>query len=186
MKLKKINAALGLLTILFMLLHIGFSVYSYLTMYYNPFLKMIFAIPFIVLVCLHAVCGMMTVFMQKDGSSLNLYPKKNLRTILQRLSAALIFPLLILHINTFTLMSKCAAGGHTFFIILLIIAEILFFGVVITHISVSFTNGLVTLGILTSESVRNKMDTVIFILNGIIFVISVYAVVKGQVIMFLH
>ena len=59
-----------------------------------------------------------------------------------------------------------AAMVMSAFIILLIIAEILFFGVVITHISVSFTNGLVTLGILTSESVRNKMDTVIFMYTG--------------------
>ena len=72
MKLKKINAALGLLSILFMLLHIGYSVFCYLTFYYNPVLKMVFAIPFMVLVCLHAVCGMLTVFTMKDGSRMDI------------------------------------------------------------------------------------------------------------------
>ena len=62
MKLKKINAALGLLSIVFMLLHMGYTVYAYLAFYYNPFLKNLFAVPFMVLVCLHAVLGMMTVF----------------------------------------------------------------------------------------------------------------------------
>ena len=45
MKMKKINAALGLLSIVFMLLHIGYTVYAYLTFYYNPFLKMVFSPP---------------------------------------------------------------------------------------------------------------------------------------------
>ena len=36
MKLKKINAALGLLSIVFMLLHMGYTVYAYLAFYYNP------------------------------------------------------------------------------------------------------------------------------------------------------
>ena len=91
MKLKKLNAALGLLTILFMVLHIGYSVFAYLTFYYNPTLKLVFAYPFMVLMCLHAVCGMLNVFTMKDGSRADLYPKQNAGTILQRVSAALIF-----------------------------------------------------------------------------------------------
>ena len=67
MGLKKLNAALGLLSILCMLLHMGYSIFAYLTMYYNPQLKNIFAYPFMVLACLHAVCGMLTVFTQKEG-----------------------------------------------------------------------------------------------------------------------
>ena len=83
MKMKKINVVLGLLSILFMVLHIGYSVFAYLTFYYNPVLKMVFAYPFMVLMCLHAVCGMMTIFTMKDGSRADLYPKQNMGTILQ-------------------------------------------------------------------------------------------------------
>ena len=80
MKLKKINAALGLLSIAAMLLHIGYTVFAYLAFYYNPTLKLVTAIPFMALACLHAVCGMLTVFLQADGTRLDLYPKQNLRT----------------------------------------------------------------------------------------------------------
>ena len=73
MKLKKINAALGLLSIAAMLLHIGYTVFAYLAFYYNPTLKLLTAIPFMALACLHAVCGMLTVFLQADGTRLDLY-----------------------------------------------------------------------------------------------------------------
>ncbi len=55
MKLKKMNAALGLLSILFILIHVGYNVFAYLTFYYNPALSKATAVPFLILVCLHAV-----------------------------------------------------------------------------------------------------------------------------------
>lgn len=185
MKMKKINATLGLLSIVFMLLHIAYSIFAYLTFYYNPFLKMVFAIPFIVMVCLHAVCGMLTVFMQADGTRMDLYPEQNMRTILQRVSAALIFPLLILHINTYSLMRSSSENGHPVFVILLIVAEVVFFAAVITHVSVSLTKGLITLGFLTSREKERIINRVIYVIGAVVFVLSVYSVVKLQVAMFL-
>ena len=44
MKMKKINAALGLLSIAAMLVHIGYTVLAYLTFYYNESLKILTAI----------------------------------------------------------------------------------------------------------------------------------------------
>ena len=185
MRLKKINAVLGLLSILLILLHIGYSVFCYLTFYYNPVLKLVFAYPFMVCVCLHAICGMMIVFTMKDGGRADLYPKQNKRTILQRASAALIFPLLILHINTFSLMQASAERGYTVCIILLILAEMLFFADVITHVAVSLTNGFITLGWLSDRELQKSIDKVAYVIGAIFFVISVYAIVKGQVVMFL-
>lgn len=185
MKWKKTNAIFGLLTILFMLLHMGYSVYAYLTFYYNPFLKLLFAVPFMVLVCLHAVCGMTIVFTQKDGGRTDLYPKQNLLTILQRVSAALIFPLLILHIKTFALMQACAERGYILFILLLILAELVFFAVVVTHVAISLTRSLITLGLLSSREKQIIIDRVIYILGAVFYCIAVFAVVKGQVLMFL-
>jgi hypothetical protein len=185
MRLKKINATLGLLSILLILLHIGYGVFCYLTFYYNPVLKLVFAYPFMVCVCLHAICGMLIVFTMKDGSRADLYPKQNMRTILQRASAALIFPLLILHINTFSLMQASAEHGHTLYIVLLILAEILFFAVVITHVAVSLTNGLITLGWLTDRELQKSIDKAVYVIGAVSFAISVFAIVKGQVFMFL-
>ncbi|MBQ1311573.1 MAG: hypothetical protein IIY55_06960 [Blautia sp.] len=186
MKFKKINAALGMLSILFLLAHAGYSVFAYLTLYYNPFLKNLFAVPFVVLACLHAVCGMAVVFMQADGTRMDLYPRKNLRTILQRISAALIFPLLILHMYTFRLMQASAESGNKAFILLLILAEIVFFACVVTHVAVSLTKGLITFGLLTSEKTQRILDRIIYVSGAVVFIVSVYAVVRGQAIMFIH
>ena len=185
MKLKKLNAALGLLSIAAMLLHIGYSVFAYLTFYYNPELKLITAIPFIVLVCLHAVCGMLTVFLQADGTRLDLYPKQNLRTILQRVSAALMLPLLILHINTFSLLKSASGEGQWFWFALLMISQPVFYGTVLTHVAVSFTNGLITLGLLSSRETQKRIDRVIYILCAAAFVVSTCVVLKTEFSMFL-
>lgn len=183
--LKKANAALGLLSILLILLHVGYSVFCYLTFYYNPVLKLVFAYPFMVCACLHAICGMLIVFTMKDGGRADLYPKQNRRIILQRASAALILPLLILHINTFSLMQASAGRGYTVYIMLLILAELLFFAVIITHAAVSLTNGLITLGLLSDRERQRSIDRVVYVTGAIFFAISVFAVVKGQIIMFL-
>ena len=185
MKLKKLNALLGLLSILAMLLHMGYTIVAYLMFYYNPFLKTVFAVPFMVLVCLHAVCGMVTVFLQADGTRLDLYPKQNLRTILQRVSAALILPLLILHINTFSMMKAASEGGQMIVVLLLIVAELLFFATALTHVATSLTKGFITLGLLSSPDMQKKLDVVIYVILAIAFVVAAYAVVSTQVKMFL-
>lgn len=185
MKLKKTNAVLGLLSILFMLVHIIYSVFAYLTFYYNPVLKTITAVPFLVAVCLHAVFGMLVVFTHNDGGRMDLYPKQNMRTILQRVSAALIFPLLILHLYTFSLMRMSAEKGYVVFILLLILAELVFFGAVITHVVISLTKGLITLGFLSSEKTIRAIDRVLYVPGALLFAVAAFAVIKGQIGMFL-
>ena len=63
MKLKKLNAVLALLSTIAMIFHIGYNIFAYLTMYYNPTLKLVSAVPFIVITCIHAVLGMCLVFL---------------------------------------------------------------------------------------------------------------------------
>jgi succinate dehydrogenase hydrophobic anchor subunit len=186
MKLKKINAALGLLSIAAMLLHIGYTVFAYLAFYYNPTLKLLTAIPFMVLACLHAVCGMLTLFLQSDGTRLELYPKQNARTILQRVSAALMLPLLILHINTFGLLQSSAEAGQWIWFALLMLSQPLFYGVVQTHIAVSVTRGLITLGWLSSTEKQKVIDRVVYILCALAFVVSTFVVVRTELAMFLY
>ena len=123
MKLKKINAALGLISIVTMLVHIGYTDYAYLAFYYNPMLKRLTALPFMIVVCLHAVCGMAAVFLQSDGTRMDLYPKQNLKTIIQRLTAALILPLLFLHIKTYDLLRSSAEGGQWLAFALLMLSQ---------------------------------------------------------------
>ena len=185
MRLKKINAVLGLLSILLLLMHMGYTIWAYLTFTYNPTMKLAFAVPFMVVACLHAICGMLAVFTQADGTRLNLYRKLNRRTIVQRVTAALILPLLILHINTFTLMSVCVENGQTLLILLLIVAELAFFACVIAHVAVSLTSGLVTLGLLTSEKTRKVLDRIMYAVGALAFVGAAFVIIKVQAFMFL-
>lgn len=186
MKLKKVNAATALLSTLLLFLHIGYSAYAYLTFYYNPQFKILTAYPFMILACIHAVCGMSSLFMQGDGTRLDLYPKQNFRTILQRLSAALIFPLLILHINTYSLLKSSSENGQIFFFFLLIIVQILFYAVAITHAAVSFSRALITLGWLASRERQKTLDKIVYVFCAIVFAVTAYAVVRTQLVMFLY
>ena len=185
MKLKKANAAIGLLSALFALIHIGYHAFCYLTFYYNPVLTMAFSLPFIVLVCVHAVLGMLTVFLSSDGTRLDLYPKQNRTTVLKRVSAALIFPLLIIHVDSFALMQQSAETGNAAFIVLLIATEVLFFAVVLTHVATSLTAGFITLGFVDSIKVQTRMDRAAYAIGAVAFAVSAYAVASGHVAMFL-
>lgn len=185
MKLKKINAAVGLLSIVAMLLHIGYTVFAYMTFYYNPALKLLTAIPFMVLACLHAVCGMLTVFLQADGTRLDLYPKQNVSTILQRVSAALMLPLLILHINTFGLLKSGAEAGQWLWFALLLLSQLLFYGTVLTHIAVSVTRGLITLGLMSAREKQKVTDRVIYIVCAAVFLVAAFVVLRTELAMFL-
>lgn len=185
MTLKKGNAFLSLVTFLAMLLHIGYNDFAYLTFYYNPALKTATSVPFMVCTCIHAVLGMLAVFLLGDGTRANLYPKKNVRTIIQRVTAAFIFPMLIIHLKTFELLKSASAQGQWVGWWLLIVVEVVFFGTLITHAAVSVTKALITLGWLSSRELQKKLDVVIYAFSVLLFMVSVFAVVKGQIAMFL-
>ena len=184
-KIKKINAVLGLLSAAALLVHVGYTVYTYLAFYYNPVLKLWTAIPFMVLACLHSVCGMTVLFMQTDGTSLNMYPRHNLSTVLQRISAALIMPLLILHINTYNLLHDSAESGKWLCFALLMISQPLFYGAVLTHVATSLSKALITLGWLSSRQIQRKLDRLLYILGAAVFAAATFAVIRTELAMFL-
>ena len=185
MKLKKTNAVLGLLSALALLVHVGYTVYAYLAFFYNPTLKLLTAIPLMMLICLHAVCGMCSVFFLADGTKFLMYPKLNRSTLIQRLSAALFFPLLILHLNTFSLLQNCSKGGQWFFFALLLLSQPLFYAVTFTHTAVSISRALITLGLLADRKRQKRLDKIIFIILAILFAVTVFAIVKTELAMFL-
>ncbi len=185
MKLKKINAVISLLTILFILVHIGYNTYCYLTFYYNATLKIVTSIPVMISVCLHGILGMLAVFLMGDGTKLTTYPKQNIRTVIQRVSSALIFPLLILHLNTFNILKTSSENGSWSKFILVIICQIIFYGIIILHTAVSATKALITLGWLSSPEKQKKLDRIIYIIAGLVFALAAFSIVKGQLSMFL-
>ena len=185
MKLKTINAIVSLLTVLFLLLHVGFTGFCYLTMYYNPFLKKVFTLPFMMMVLAHAVLGMLSVFLLSDGTALIEYPKLNWKTTMQRVSAALIFPLLFLHIKSYDIYSFSAKSGNYILFFLVLIGNILFYLVLVMHVSVSISKALITLGLLSSKPAQERIDRIAIILGIIIMVCVTVVIVRGLVIMFL-
>ena len=182
MKLKKASAVLSLLSVLTMLVHIGYSVFCYLTMYYNPQLKTLTSVPFLVCVCLHAVLGMCSVFLQTDGTR---QERLDRQTVIQRVSAALIFPLLIVHMKTFDLLHSSAASGNWLMFALLIFTQALFYAVVCAHAGGAFSKALIILGLLKEGKGVKTVDRISWIFFAAVFAIAVFAVTRGELLMFL-
>ncbi len=180
MILKKTSAAAGLLSSFGLLIHVIYNIYAYLTFYYNPSLKKLTAIPFILFTCIHAVCGMCSVFLLGDGTRLDIYRKQNMQTVIQRVSAALIFPLLILHLKTFDLLKTSAGNKQWLLYALLTFLQVIFYAVTAAHVSVSFSRALITLGILTDRQKQKKLDRFVHAFCVVLFAAAVFAVVRGQ------
>ena len=185
MRLKKINAILSLLSVLLLTVHVGYNIFSYITFYYNPALKLLTAIPFMVVVCGHAICGMCSVFLASDGTDLTMYRKQNRGTVIQRVSAALIFPLLILHINAFNLLKTFSSNGQFLLFFLIMFLQVLFFAVIALHIATSFSKAFITLGLLSDMDKKKRIDLITRIVCAVGFVAAVYSVVRGESIMFI-
>ncbi len=184
MKLKKINAVVALITVVLLIGHIVYNTFCYLTMYYNPMLKQIFSVPLMIAVCIHAVLGMMSVFILSDGANLSQYPKLNRKTILQRASAALIFPLLILHINGFIFLSAAAGSRNMFLFFAIQAVNVIFYFDIMIHVALSVSRALITLGILGSREVQEKIDNFCLIAGCVIVVVAAFIIIKGQISIF--
>ena len=78
-------------------------------------------------------------------------------------------------------MKNAAGNGNMWVIYLMFVVEILFFACVITHVVISLSKGLVTLGLLTSPSTQKTLDRVMYIIGAVAFVIAVYAIISGQI-----
>ena len=162
----------------------GYNFTAYLLFFYNPVLKLLTAMPFIILVCAHAVCGMLSDFLMGDGTRLDLYQKKNIKTIIQRVTAALIFPLLIIHLKTFELLSQNAEKGNWWLFWSVIAVQILFYAVVCIHTSLSFSKACITLGMISDEKKLYVLDRIVWNIYGFVFLAVSVAVIRGELLMF--
>ena len=146
MGFKKANAALAMLTFLAGLVHIGSVVFMYvMEWYYATFLQVTAGI-FMTLTMLHAILGIIAITALGDGMKRDPYKKQNMNTIIQRTSGILMFPLLFLHANTFELLTKNIISNNMIVFGLLLAVQVIFFADVLTHISLSVSRALITLG----------------------------------------
>lgn len=186
MILKKTNAVLGLLSSIAVVVHMAYNCFCYLTFYYNPALKLVTSVPLMVLMCGHAICGMCAVFLLGDGTRLDLYPQKNRKTIIQRISAALIFPLLIVHLKTFEAMKSLSESGIWIGFALLMVLQLLFYVVITVHTSISFSKACITLGLLVDEKKVRLTDRIVALVMTALLLVTSFAVIKGELSMFVH
>ena len=184
MILKKTNSILGLAAALALLLHMGYNCFAFLTFYYDPVLKVLTALPFIVVTCCHGVLGMCAVFLMGDGTRADLYPSKNRKTIIQRVSAAFIFPLLILHLKTFELLQSSAQDGKWLLFVVVLLIQIIFYAIVTAHTAVSVSRACITLGLVSDEKRLETMDRIVSCIYGIAFIVTSVAVIRGELVMF--
>ena len=185
MKLKKFNAILAVLSAVALVVHMGYTSYAFLAMYYNPTLKGITCGPFIICACLHGILGMCSVFLLGDGTRLDIYKKQNRRTIIQRVSSTLIFPLLIIHLKSFELLKQTSSEGKWALFILCILIQICFFTVVVIHTMVSVSKAFITLGLLEDREKQKKIDKIIFAFFAAILLFAGVVIVRGELQMFL-
>lgn len=183
--LKKCNAVCALVATMALLVHVGYNAYAYLTFYYNPTLNTLTALPFLICACLHAAMGIYAVFFQGDGTRMGLYQRLNWRTLLQRMAAFLMVPLLVAHLQTFTLLSESAARGARGAFVLVVGLQLAFYAVVAAHVATSFSRALITLGLLDSRERQRRLDRFSSIICVVAMLVASIVVVRGQMAMFL-
>ena len=182
MKVKKISAIFALMAVLLLFFHAAYEIWSFIKFYYNPAVTTGIAFGFVTCAILHGIMSMYALAVKHDGDTLKLYPKSNIRTIIQRLSVAGVLIILPFHIKTMDWISG-HFGGKIFFIVLLIL-EVLFWGCTFLHVGASFTRALITLGILKERKTQKIIDGIIWVLCAVMFVASVYVIIKTQIFMF--
>ena len=166
MKLKKLNANLSLLTLLLLLIHEGYQLYAYITFYYNPMLTKVSGRAVVCCFILHAIMSAICVFALHDSKTIA-YKKLNIRTVSQRVSAVMLLLLLPIHILSFPLLQSSAGGAGY---VLVETVQIIYYAALSCHISLSFSNSLVTLGRLTDIKKKRVIDIIVLAICALLFI----------------
>lgn len=175
MTLKKANAALGLLSILILLIHAGYQVAAYIMFIYDPFITKVLAWAAAAVISMHAVLGMSMLAFAHDGGSVA-YPGMNRRIILQRASAIGIMVMLVLHIKAYDILSSGTPG-----LIAAELIQLLFFSCIFIHIGTSFSNAFVTLGLLSDMDKKKKIDRAVWVICSVLWAVTVFVVGKTYI-----
>lgn len=180
MNIKKWNARLSLLTIVLLLIHEGYQLYAYTTMYYNPILSKVTGYALAAALGLHVILSIVSVFVLHDAKKVT-YKKLNIKTVIQRVSAVLIVLLLPIHILSFDLLQSSVGGiGY----ILTEIAQILFYAALFCHIATSFSNAFITLGTLTDMRKKRIIDIVVAVICAILFLAASVIITSAHTMIF--
>lgn len=164
-KLKKMNAAMAFMVILSLLCHAGTMCFSLWTGWYNLLIAKTFAYITVISLAFHVLFSLILFFFVHDGANLK-YTKENRSTFLQRTSALAMLILLHAHVNAYSHMAtgEVLTTGQTIFYCL---SELLFYASVMTHVAVSFSKGLITLGFVSSAETIHRIDIAAYIICAV-------------------
>ena len=180
MNFKKTNAVLGLITIFLMTAHAVYQMFAYITFYYNPLVSKLTGFILLGVVVLHVILSMLIVFTKTDSVTVT-YKRRNIRTVIQRVSAMMMVILLPVHVFEFELLKRNAGSAVKYLIELTLI---LFYDALMLHISMSFSNALITLGLLEDMKKKKIIDTVVLIISIAIFTAASVITLSVQLKMF--
>lgn len=164
--LKKVNAAMAMLVLLSLCGHAGTMCFSLWTGWYNFLIAKSFAYVTVIALAFHVLISLTTFFFFHDGANLK-YTKENRTTFLQRVSALAMLVLLHAHMNAYSHMAtgEVLTIGKTIFYC---ISEFLFFASVMTHVAVSFSKGLITLGLVSSAESVHRIDIISYFICALV------------------
>lgn len=168
MRLKKINAVLGLLTFALFFTHGIYQDVSYIVFYYNPILTKVLAYALAAAFTLHAVLSMVIVFRKNDTVKID-YKKRNIKTLIQRDTGMLSILLLPFHAGGIGLMGK-TYGTPAFYVIEFL--SFMFIGVISTHLAISFSKALITLGLVSDEKKVKIIDRAVAVISALFFIVT--------------
>ena len=154
MNIIKWNARLSIFTTALLLVHELYQLYAYISFYYNPVLSKAFGYAVASGFVLHGILSAVCIFTLHDTKTVA-YKKLNLKTVLQRVSAAIIVLLLPLHIFSFALLQS-SVGSIAYIIVET--AQVVFYVSLSCHVGLSFGNALVTLGRLEDMEKKRVID----------------------------
>lgn len=173
--IKKLNAVLGLVTILLMLVHvISMSLLLNGSIQFHKELIYI-AMIFILLFIIHIFVSVVIMFFFNDGSSPMQYPSLNVRTIIQRSTAIIMVIFFHMHFEHYT---KTAADGTLIFVqpdIGIFLAEAVLIITVVMHAAISLPKAFITLGITDNEK---RMKKIVRVSDIVGIVITLFAIVS--------
>ena len=174
MALKKTNAVLALLTYLVLTGHVIYQVVSYIMFYYNAAISRAFADTTMLLFIAHAVIAFIILFGKHDSKEI-VYKALNIRTLLQRIFAYAMCVLLPAHMFAFKIISQ--NSGNLIIFTLAETVQILFYLALFAHIALSFSNALITLGLMTDMKKKKITDVVMAVICSLFFIVSSVVVV---------
>lgn len=120
---------------------------------------------------MHAILSIAMIFTVQENKMIT-YTAANKRTIIQRATADISLIMLILHV---VFVSGADGQIGTVRLIFSILIDVIFYVAMFTHLSVSFSKSLITLGVISTDAAEAKANKIASVVCKLLGVISVIA-----------